>query len=90
MKETRKNIQKVYWETQTKIENEWLEGHNKSVCEKKYRDDARNRNSIIRNSFVCYENIVKIINLLSKKKLITSKISEQSKNNGNMRIWKYY
>lgn len=59
-KENRKKIQKTYWEDQTKIENDWLDNYVKDIKEKKYKDDARNRNSIIINSFVCYEGIVKI------------------------------
>jgi len=57
-KDTRKNIQKNYWEAQSKIENEWLENYVKEITDKKYRDDARQRNSIITNAFVCYESIV--------------------------------
>jgi hypothetical protein len=59
-KETLKKITKTYWEDQTKIENDWLENYVKDIKGKKYRDDARQRNSIIRNSFVCYEGIVNI------------------------------
>lgn len=58
MKETRAKITKEYWDEQTRIENNWLEEHNMRLKEMKIRNDARERNSIIRNSFVCYEMMV--------------------------------
>ena len=47
-----------FWEDQTKVENEWLENFQKLHKEKKKRDDAKLRNTIIKNSFACYQNIV--------------------------------
>jgi hypothetical protein len=54
-----KKIQKEFWEEQTKVENDWILNFIKSQKEKKRRDEAKLRSSIIKNSMVCYENIVK-------------------------------
>jgi hypothetical protein len=47
-----------FWEEQTKVENEWLQDFMKTQKDKKRKDDAKLRSSIIRNSFICYQNIV--------------------------------
>jgi hypothetical protein len=57
-KEMLKQHTKDFWEEQTRVENEWLEDYIKTQKEKKIRDDAKLRNSIITNSYICYENIV--------------------------------
>jgi hypothetical protein len=48
-----------FWEEQTRVENEWVENFLKIQKDKKFRDDAKLRNTIIKNSFQCYQNIVK-------------------------------
>jgi hypothetical protein len=58
-KEMLKKHTQDFWEEQTKVENEWLENFTKLHKEKKFRDEAKLRNTIIKNSFVCYQNIVK-------------------------------
>jgi predicted acetyltransferase len=63
-KEMLKQHTKDFWEEQTRVENEWLEDFIKTQKEKKIRDDAKLRNSIIMNSFICYENIVNCLILL--------------------------
>ncbi len=55
-----KKHQKDFWEEQTKVENERIEEFLKVQGEKKKRDDAKLRSSIIINSKRCYESIVKI------------------------------
>jgi hypothetical protein len=57
-KEMRKQHTQDFWEQQTKVENEWIENFLKVQKEKKFRDDAKLRNTVIKNSFQCYENIV--------------------------------
>jgi hypothetical protein len=52
-----------FWEDQTRVENEWLENFTKLHKEKKFRDEAKLRNTIIRNSFACYQNIVRKIHI---------------------------
>lgn len=57
-KEMLKKHTQDFWEDQTKVENEWLENFTKLHKEKKFRDEAKLRNTIIKNSFACYQNIV--------------------------------
>lgn len=57
-KQMMKKIQQEFWEEQTKVENEWLLNFLKTQKEKKKKDDAKLRSSIIRNSMTCYLNIV--------------------------------
>lgn len=57
-KELMKKIQQEFWEEQTKVENEWLLNFLKVQKEKKRRDDAKLRSSIIKNSMICYSHIV--------------------------------
>jgi len=64
-KEMLKKHTQDFWEDQTKVENEWLENFTKLHKEKKFRDEAKLRNTIIKNSFACYQNIVsKLYSLL--------------------------
>jgi hypothetical protein len=80
LKETRKKITKTFWEDQTKIENDWLDNYVKDIKGKKYRDDARQRNSIIRNSFVCYEGMVNNFVYKEKRNRLPTKLQSQTKN----------
>jgi len=57
-KELMKKTQQEFWEEQTKVENEWLLNFLKIQKEKKKRDDAKLRSSIIKNSMICYSHIV--------------------------------
>ena len=57
-KQLMKKIQQEFWEEQTKVENEWLLNFLKIQKEKKKRDDAKLRSSIIKNSMICYSHIV--------------------------------
>lgn len=53
-----KKHQKDFWEEQTRIENERIEEFMSIQKEKKHRDDAKLRSSIIINSKRCYDSIV--------------------------------
>ena len=59
-----KKHQRDFWEEQTKIENQRIEEFMVVQSEKKKRDDAKLRSSIIINSKRCYDSIVKIIFLI--------------------------
>jgi hypothetical protein len=48
-KEMLKKHTQDFWEDQTKVENEWLENFTKLHKEKKFRDEAKLRNTIIKN-----------------------------------------
>jgi hypothetical protein len=48
-----------FWTEQTKVENDWLEDFFKIQSEKKRKDDAKLRNTIIKNSYAIYSSIVK-------------------------------
>jgi hypothetical protein len=61
MKEYRQRHKQEFWEEQSRIENKWIEEFMKTQKEKKKRDDAKLRTTIIRNSMACYNNIVKLI-----------------------------
>jgi hypothetical protein len=63
-KELMKKIQQEFWEEQTKIENEWILNFLKTQKEKKKRDEAKLKSSIIKNSMICYNNIVIIKNFI--------------------------
>src|SRR5690242_8701199 len=60
-KEMLKQHTKDFWEEQTKVENLWLQDFMKTQSDKKKKDDAKLRTSIIKNSFKCYQNIVNLI-----------------------------
>ena len=62
--ETMKSHRMEFWEEHTKTENLWLEEFLKTGREKKQLDDAKHRNSIIKNSFICYNEMVKLPNYI--------------------------
>lgn len=53
-----KKHQREFWEEQTKVENNRIEEFMKIQQEKKKRDDAKLRSSIIINSKRCYDSMV--------------------------------
>lgn len=53
-----KKHQRDFWEEQTKVENDRIEEFMKVQQEKKKRDDAKLRSSIIINSKRCYDSMV--------------------------------
>ena len=57
-KEANKQHTNDFWTEQTKIENEFLENFEKIQKEKKVRDDAKLRTSMIKSSFQIYSQIV--------------------------------
>jgi hypothetical protein len=63
MKEYRQRHREEFWAAQSEIENKWIEEFLKTQKEKKVRDDAKLRSTIIRNSMACYNNIVRIDSL---------------------------
>ena len=63
MKDYRKKHQKEFWEEQTKVENKYIEEFMTIQKQKKIKDDALIRSRIIRNSMICYNNIVSLLKL---------------------------
>ena len=61
LKEYRKKNQRLFWENQTNIENDYIEKHYEEFNKKHYRDQAKFNNSIIRDAMKTYINIVIIV-----------------------------
>ena len=65
-----KKHQKDFWEDQTRVENNRIEEFMKVQQEKKRRDDAKLRSSIIINSQRCYESMVLKFYITKKLRLL--------------------
>ena len=60
LKEARKLNQRLFWENQTQVENEFIEEHREIQANKHYRDTAKFNNSIIKDAMKTHRNIVSL------------------------------
>lgn len=58
MKEARKEHTKKHWDLQAQIENNYIAEYEAAKKLKTINDNTRERTSIIKNAFKCYQNIV--------------------------------